>query len=514
MTTTTSGLDRPAPDRPAPEPARSDGAAPDPGTVLRLGHPRELLALLPYQLGFHPQDSVVLVALRAPGRRVGLVARVDLPAVLGRDGPRELRRVAAHLAADGAAEVVAVVYEDEDDPRDPDRGLRPPPGSRAARAAEVARRAADELGPVTVWFVGHGRYLGLDCRDGGCCPPGGRPLEDLAGGVLAGRLVGPRGGVAASRDALGAVRAAPAGRRRSAAAARARWLDGLLRAQDAAGVLRWRQRSLAAWRGVLEAARADLGAPPPAVALGRVEAALLDPVVRDAVVLTLVDPDGDDLPDALLRAAPGGLPAPPRDPAADAWSGGGAAEPAPDVARAATGTEPGAEGAAGTEDPAWAEDPAGTDDPARAEDRTGSAGGPGAGHGVVDATAADDRGSGGGAPGDDPAAPRDDLPMTVSERVRDALDVLVDPDRGREPREDVAAAARVALEAVVAHGRRDRQAPALTLLALLAWWDGDAVRASVLVERALDHDPGHRLAELLDRALGAGLPPGWVRRRC
>ncbi|WP_147796468.1 DUF4192 family protein [Cellulomonas sp. Y8] len=102
----------------------------------------------------------------------------------------------------------------------------------------------------------------------------------------------------------------------------------------------------------------------------------------------------------------------------------------------------------------------------------------------------------------------------MSDRVRAALDLVVDPARGREPREDVTAAGRTVLEQVVAHGRRDQQAPALTVLALLAWWDGDAVRASVLVERALDQDPGHRLAELLDRALGAGLPPGWVRRRC
>lgn len=469
MTTTTPRPGRPAPDRPAPPagPADPDRPAadagdppepdpgpdpdpdPDPRTVLRLGHPRELLALLPYQLGFHPQDSVALVALRAPGRRVGLVARVDLAAVLGPGGSRELGRVVAHLAADGAQEVVAVVYEDEDDPRDVDRGLRPPPGSRAGRAAEVVRRAVDALGPVTIWFVGRGRYLGLDCRDGGCCPPGGRPLADLAGGALAGRLVARRDGVAATRDAVGLVRPAPAGRRRSAAAARARWLDGLLRAEDPAGVLRWRQRSLAAWRGVLAAARADVAARLPAVALGRVEAALLDPVVRDAVVLTLVDPDDPSLPDALLRAAPEGL-----------------LPPSP------------------------------TDE-------------------VDEVDEVDGAEDGSPTPGDgDEVAPADDVPVTVSERVRLALDVLVDPERGREPCEEVAAAARVALEAVVAHGRRERQAPALTLLALLAWWDGDAVRASVLVERALDQDPGHRLAELLDRALGAGLPPGWVRRRC
>jgi hypothetical protein len=98
--------------------------------------------------------------------------------------------------------------------------------------------------------------------------------------------------------------------------------------------------------------------------------------------------------------------------------------------------------------------------------------------------------------------------------VRAALDVLVEPACAREPDDDVAAAARTLLEQVVAHGRTERQAPALTLLALLAWWEGDGVRAAVLLERALSHDPGHRLAEVLDRALGAGLPPGWMRRRC
>jgi len=67
------------------------------------------------------------------------------------------------------------------------------------------------------------------------------------------------------------------------------------------------------------------------------------------------------------------------------------------------------------------------------------------------------------------------------------------------------------LEAVVAHGRRSAQAPALTLLAVLAWWRGDGARTSILLARALEDDPGYRLARLLDSALGSGLGPGWTR---
>jgi len=67
------------------------------------------------------------------------------------------------------------------------------------------------------------------------------------------------------------------------------------------------------------------------------------------------------------------------------------------------------------------------------------------------------------------------------------------------------------LETLVAHGRRDDQAPALSLLALLAWWRGDGARAQILLDRALRDEPGYRLAVLLDSALAAGLGPGWTR---
>jgi Domain of unknown function (DUF4192) len=46
----------------------------------RVGDPPELIAALPYLLGFHPHDSLVLVATRErTGGRLGLTVRIDLP---------------------------------------------------------------------------------------------------------------------------------------------------------------------------------------------------------------------------------------------------------------------------------------------------------------------------------------------------------------------------------------------------------------------------------------------------
>ena len=45
--------------------------------ALTLHKPEELLAAMPYLLGFHPQNSLVVLTLRED--RLGLTARVDRP---------------------------------------------------------------------------------------------------------------------------------------------------------------------------------------------------------------------------------------------------------------------------------------------------------------------------------------------------------------------------------------------------------------------------------------------------
>jgi len=74
---------------------------------LKVSGPQGLLAVVPTMLGFHPRESVVMLCLRGPRRRVGPVARVDLPP--GRDRP-----LADHLAEHAcryADEVVVISYQ-------------------------------------------------------------------------------------------------------------------------------------------------------------------------------------------------------------------------------------------------------------------------------------------------------------------------------------------------------------------------------------------------------------------
>lgn len=385
-------------------------------TTIRVREPRELLALLPYQLGFRPQESAVAVSLRPPRGRVGLVARVDLPD-LGDvvHGPQLARGLVSHLVADGARRAVLVLYTAED-PRC--RGGRPDAtgagGSRAAvgrAAAEQFREAAEPfLDDVAVWVVARAGYLSLDCTDDRCCPPGGRPLRDLQGTVVGAHMVLAGALVADTREDLVRIHPAPAAARRNTARVADRWRVRRVDAGSAgdAAVARWRVAGLAAWRAAMGRSAAGDGAAPP-VLLGRIEAALEDVRVRDAVLLTLV-PGTGDLPERSLGAAP--------------------------------------------------HSPAGE----------------------------------------------------VSHGTSDALGAIVDTRCGIPPDAALAAAGAEALERVVAHARADHHAPALTLLALLAWWQADGTRAGVLLDRALEADPSYRLGHLLSDALVGGLAPGWVRR--
>lgn len=484
-------------------------ALPVPPTTVRVDHAHDLLAFLPYQLGFRPRDSVVAVSLQGTARRLGLVARVDLADLVRPLGAELAASVAGHLSTDGATSALVVVYTHAD-PRVADRGLRADLTAPAVRAAETARRACARLGDVVVWVVCDDGYLDLDCREPACCPPGGRPLVDLARAEDAARELGGYGPVPESRGEIGHVEPAGAGPRRSASAARSRWADAWLRTDRSDEVLAWRRRSLDTWRTAMATMvtdRVDGGGDVPCVGpapLGRIEAALDDPAVRDAVLLTVVDPGGD-LPDHLLRTAPDGL--------AERWAswtdpddpGTEVGEPAP-IRSPVEAIGDGVIGAAvGAHRIGW--QPSSLD--GRESDGRESDGP------EPDGPEVDDREADGEmvdaarvTDGGEPSA------ADVSARLRAVLEELVEPWCGRAPEPEVLAAGRALLMRVVAHGRSDRQAPALTLLALLAWWSGDGARASVLVDRALCHDPGYRLGEIFAGAVAGGLPPGWARRRC
>ena len=277
-------------------------------TTIRVSEPRELLALLPHQLGFRPQESAVAVSLRAPRGRVGLIARVDLTDLADVvHGPQLARGLVSHLVADGARRAVLVIYTPED-PRFPAGGgaaLGSSPGLVRA-AAEQFREAAEPFLPeVGVWVVSRSGYLSLDCADPGCCPRGGRPLRDLDGTEVGAHMVLAGSLIADSRDELARIEPAAAQPRRNATRvaqrARARRLVAVAAGDEA--LHRWRADGMAAWREATARSGSGGAGMDPAL-LGRIEASLIDVRVRDAVLLALV-PGTGDLPERTLLGGAG-----------------------------------------------------------------------------------------------------------------------------------------------------------------------------------------------------------------
>lgn len=122
----------------------------------------EFLAAVPYVLGFHPADSVVIVALR--GTRIAFAARHDLPAPGA--SPAEARAQAAHTAEivlrQSVERAVIIGYGEP---------ARVTPA--VLRAAEALRRR--DLPVIEELRVTGGRYWSYGCKGRGCCPADGTP---------------------------------------------------------------------------------------------------------------------------------------------------------------------------------------------------------------------------------------------------------------------------------------------------------------------------------------------------
>ncbi|MBE1877243.1 DUF4192 domain-containing protein [Myceligenerans pegani] len=272
-------------------------------TTVRVRGPQDLIAFVPFRLGYQPSESVVVVSVRGARQLVGLVARLDLDAFDGRcaDG-RPATEVAAESLArvatkDGADRVVVVGYTGTALPAAVDAATR----VRRAMEATAARIEA-RLPGTESWVVTPGGYRALDCTDTLCCPAEGRPVDDIvhsriaATMVLAGRTVAP-----SRADRLRIARASPEARR-SAGRAAGRW------ATARATTAEWAARSLEEWRvAVRRAGAAEPGEsvePEPAV-LGRLAAAMGDRWVRDALLMWITADEGTADDDVVLRTAQG-----------------------------------------------------------------------------------------------------------------------------------------------------------------------------------------------------------------
>lgn len=201
-------------------------------SVIRSSSPFEVLSLAEHTLGFRPSESLLLVSLRPPRWRTGVVGRVDVAAA---DHPEVVDALVRHVVADGAGRCFVALVTDEGDPppltgrtrrrlalvpAPRDGGADGPAADRAARARRPAPGRPRRPGPLTgllhlpaaaraervcaalvgagvepePWLLHRGRLYSYSC-DLACCPPDGLSLDRLgetrvaAEMVLAGRVL-------------------------------------------------------------------------------------------------------------------------------------------------------------------------------------------------------------------------------------------------------------------------------------------------------------------------------------
>ncbi|MDT5027356.1 MAG: hypothetical protein QOE61_3782 [Micromonosporaceae bacterium] len=158
--------------------------APKQRLTIRVTSTTDLLALIPYLLGFQPDSSLVLVAVNDDGRLTN-AARLTLPTVDEPLGPLHtaLDQVATTITEHTGADVLLAGYG-------------------PAEQVELAVSAATVA--LTTARVADGRFWRLGCDDPNTCPPEGHPFDTTdspvtATAVYAGLVALP------DRDALAAT---------------------------------------------------------------------------------------------------------------------------------------------------------------------------------------------------------------------------------------------------------------------------------------------------------------------
>lgn len=139
----------------------SSPGKPVPEHTLRVCGPAELLNALPYVMGFHPQNSLVLVGLH--DARLVVTARLDLDDVTGIRGYLDDTLLAMHNG--GATLFVAIVYDDSN-----------PPAEEFVEQL-VLTACLTDCAIADVLYVAQQRWWSLGCEDDSCCDAAGHPLE-------------------------------------------------------------------------------------------------------------------------------------------------------------------------------------------------------------------------------------------------------------------------------------------------------------------------------------------------
>lgn len=137
-----------------------------------LTSPHDLLAAIPFLIGYHPTDSLVIVSLKEDC--VGMAMRVDYPSIEGVDSTDAFDALVYHLVREGAegALVVAYVPNDRSD------------GAEILENIAIALTRA-EIPIRESLLITNGRWRSVLCGDQECCPVQGNELPEISSSRVA-----------------------------------------------------------------------------------------------------------------------------------------------------------------------------------------------------------------------------------------------------------------------------------------------------------------------------------------
>ncbi|MEI6406075.1 MAG: DUF4192 domain-containing protein [Actinomycetes bacterium] len=128
-----------------------------------LTSPDDLLIAVPFLVGYHPENSLVLISL-CDGN-IGMAMRIDFP----RDAdPDQMDSLASHLVREKADAAMVVAYLPNEIS---DCEYLMAPLTEAIEMRDIAVREFLQVHQL--------RWRSLICSDKSCCPPGGSPLPDI-----------------------------------------------------------------------------------------------------------------------------------------------------------------------------------------------------------------------------------------------------------------------------------------------------------------------------------------------
>ncbi len=143
---------------------------PESDTTVQLSGRDGLLSLVPAVLGYHPEESAVLITMTGPNRRIGPVIRVNLPTTEMLDSPGGAATATAmmaqsfnHDATRHVDEVALIIYTDRLDQFDPQPLARVVGLVQSLLDVIIVRNSPHEVpDELTVANLAHGRRVLAD----------------------------------------------------------------------------------------------------------------------------------------------------------------------------------------------------------------------------------------------------------------------------------------------------------------------------------------------------------------